>query len=79
MHLFMQFVMEEYGLKLAGYDDLYRWSIHSKENFWQAIGCYFDIKYKLESHDILSPSGDMFKANWFIGAKLNFAENLMKR
>jgi len=45
MHSFMQFVMEKYNLKLDNYGDLYRWSIKSKENFWQAIWRYFDIKY----------------------------------
>jgi len=74
----MQFVMEKYNLKLDNYGDLYRWSIKSKENFWQAIWRYFDIKYKSASHNVLKQSEDMFKANWFSGAKLNFAENLMR-
>ncbi len=78
MHSFMQFVMEKYNLKLDNYGDLYRWSIKSGEDFWQAIWCYFDIKYELESQNILNSSENMFKAKWFSGAKLNFAENLMK-
>ncbi len=78
MHFFMQFVEKNHARKLSDYNALYRWSIECREDFWQAIQDFFEIRRSSESNRVLQPVDCMFRANWFEGEKLNYAENLLK-
>ncbi|VAW73266.1 Acetoacetyl-CoA synthetase, partial [hydrothermal vent metagenome] len=79
---FMQFVEHHYARKLADYDALYNWSINCREDFWDAIWRFFKIPNETDGetdgYRVLEPADVMFKANWFSGAKLNFAQNLLR-
>ena len=63
---------------LDGWDDLWRWSIEHPEHFWPAVWKFCGIR---SSHiwDVALENGEaMPGAKWFPGAKLNFAENLLR-
>lgn len=64
--------------EIKNYQDLYQWSINNPENFWEAIWKFCDVKYK-SSYDKVLVDGDKLPgAKWFVGSKINFAENLLK-
>ena len=75
---FRAHINRQHHLNLANYHELYQWSIDESETFWQAMWEFGDIRYSQNYQQILENSEDMFAAKWFGGAKLNFAENLLK-
>lgn len=77
MMRFMTALQKEYP-EIKNYQDLYQWSIDNTEEFWRAIWEFCDIKYK-KSYDKIIVDGDKLPgAKWFVGSKINFAENLLK-
>ena len=66
------------GRPFEHYDSLYRWSVDDKESFWSLLWDHCGvIGHKGER--ILVDGGDIEKATWFPDARLNFAENLLRR
>ncbi len=63
----------------SDYAELHRWSIIEKERFWQSVWSFGDVIGDGPGDDILQNSGGMRDARWFPGARLNFAENLLRR
>jgi len=59
------------------YDDLWRWSIDQRDAFWQAV---WDFTGVIASQPPVRPVGEeaMPGTEWFPGARLNFAENLLR-
>jgi acetoacetyl-CoA synthetase len=75
---FINQVNEKFNLQIASYLQLYSWSIESLTDFWAAIWGFTEIKaskkYDLVVEDITKFPG----TKWFPGARLNFAENLLR-
>lgn len=65
-------------LDLAGYDDLWRWSVTHIEDFWASLFAYFDVRYTGAWRTPLVERV-MPGAQWFPGARLNYAENIFAR
>jgi acetoacetyl-CoA synthetase len=59
---------------LASYQELWRWSISELDAFWRSLWDYFEIVASAEATAVLS-NPVMPGANWFNGARLNYAEN----
>jgi acetoacetyl-CoA synthetase len=64
------------GLEFADYDALHRWSVTELEAFWQSLWDYFEIHSSLPPTNVLS-SRSMPGAQWFTGARLNYAEHIV--
>ncbi len=77
MHRFLEAVNEAFGLQLSSYSDLHSWSIRNLESFWDFYRRYSAIRFSREPDEILS-SRVLPGAHWFTGARLNYAENLLK-
>jgi len=80
---FRKFVNLKYNIKLNDYNDLYNWSINYVANFWQSFWEFSDIINSDNYKNILtlidkSNPNDIRNYKWFEGAKLNFAENLLR-
>ena len=60
------------------YSDLYAWSLRDRENFWQALVRFCDVRFSKEADSVLTQSGDMTTATWYSGGELNFAEHLLR-
>jgi acetoacetyl-CoA synthetase len=60
---------------LETYDDLWRWSVEDIEGFWAAIWEFFGVQ---GSYDAVLGSHAMPGAEWFPGARLNYAEHLLR-
>ncbi len=77
MHAYMLWLEEKYGLDIGTYDDLYSWSIDSVDKFWESIWQFADIVHSTPYRSVLDEP-HMPGAKWFTGARLNFAENLLR-
>ena len=64
------------GHTFAGYEELWRWSIEDLDAFWTSIWEYFQVQ---GSHGRALGSRDMPGAQWFPGARLNYAEHMLGR
>jgi len=78
MTRFITYVNEKYGEEFTSYEELYQWSIHNIPDFWAAMWDFGQIKASREYDKIVDDLNKMPGAQWFIGAKLNFAENLLR-
>ena len=74
---FMAAVNRQHGLALDGYDALYDWSIADIPAFWEAVWRFVGIEHSAPYTSVLEDPR-MPGATWFKGARLNFAENLLR-
>lgn len=75
---FIRVVNEKYGLQLNDYESLYQWSITHREDFWVSVWDFGGVVHSKPYDKVLQDSPTMIGAKWFIGARLNFAENLLR-
>jgi acetoacetyl-CoA synthetase len=78
MHKFMLFINEKYGTEFKEYLPLYRWSVDNIAEFWASFWDYAGIKCSKTYDTVVDDPQKMPGAKWFGGARLNFAENLLK-
>ncbi|GFT93874.1 acetoacetyl-CoA synthetase, partial [Nephila pilipes] len=79
MKKFKKIVEDKYMVKLDGYMDLYKWSTENLCEFWAEMWDFVGIISSKRFDTVLdlnAPMNDLPK--WYEGAKLNFAENLLK-
>jgi acetoacetyl-CoA synthetase len=75
---FMRHVNETFSLAIEDYSQLYRWSVDSIPAFWSTFWDYAAIKAS-RPYDLVVDDLNKFPgAKWFVGAELNFAENLLR-
>ncbi len=79
IYQFMEYVNKKYQLQLNDYPNLHHWSVENIEDFWLTVWEFCEVKYSKPPEKILSLGKRMQECKWFQGAKLNFAENLLKR
>lgn len=79
LFLFIEHVNLRYDLGLKSYAALYQWSIDDPVNFWNALSEFCGVLFVEPPEIILQDEEDFQQARWFIGAKLNFAQNLLQR
>jgi len=60
------------------YDSLWRWSIEDRPGFWRAVWDDGSVIHEGDPEPALG-ADRMPGAEWFPGARLNFAENLLRR
>jgi acetoacetyl-CoA synthetase len=75
---FMTAVNQKYGKQFKTYDDLYQWSVENIADFWAAMWEFAEIKASRPYDRVIDDPKKMPGAKWFPGAKLNFAENLLR-
>jgi len=78
MYRFMGFVNEKYGTDFSEYGQLYDWSIENIADFWATMWDYADIIASTPYVQVIDDASKMPGASWFDGARLNFAENLLR-
>ena len=67
--------LAEHGIETDGYHDLWRWSVENLEEFWESIWDHFNVRASAPYERVLG-SRTMPGAEWFPGARLNFAEHV---
>ncbi len=74
---FAKWLARERGLHFANYDALWRWSVTELEEFWQAIWDYFGVESSAPHTRVLGKR-EMPGAEWFPGARLNYAQHVLR-
>lgn len=75
---FINLVNRKYNLQIDSYDKLHRWSIENISDFWAAMWEFGEIKTSRKYETVVDDLGKFPGAKWFAGARLNFAENLLR-
>jgi acetoacetyl-CoA synthetase len=78
MYRFMNFVNKRYGTNFTEYRPLYKWSVDNIPEFWAAFWDFAEIKCSTGYDTVVDDLTTFPGARWFVGARLNFAENLLR-
>ncbi|MFH1123762.1 MAG: AMP-binding protein, partial [Pseudomonadota bacterium] len=78
MYRFMNFVNMRHKKKFTEYGPLYQWSVDHIPEFWSAMWEFADIKASRPYDRVVDDATKMPRTKWFSGARLNFAENLLR-
>ena len=73
---YLRWLGEDRGLTFDGYADLHRWSVGDLEGFWGSLWDFFGVRAGAP-HDRVLRSREMPGAQWFTGARLNYAEHML--
>jgi acetoacetyl-CoA synthetase len=73
---YMRWLARERNLHFADYAELWQWSVGDVAAFWQSIWDYFDVRSSAPYTAVLARS-EMPGAEWFPGARLNYAERAL--
>lgn len=74
---FSHYVQERYKAPVHNYPSLHRWSVEFPENFWSAVWDFCEIRCSRAPELVLEDGTRFPGAKWFVGAALNYAENLI--
>ena len=66
------------GLSFDDYQQLHRWSVEQPKLFWEQVWQFSDIHASRDWDSVLSNGEKFLGAIWFEGARLNYAENLLR-
>jgi acetoacetyl-CoA synthetase len=78
MMRFARAVQQVAGLADTRYETLYRWSVEEPAAFWSQLWRFGDVRGDMGERVLVNPES-MPGARWFPDARLNFAENLLRR
>jgi acetoacetyl-CoA synthetase len=78
MTRFIEFVNRRYGRNFRSYRDLYQWSVDRIPDFWAAVWDFVEIKASRKYNQVVEDLTKYPGTKWFPGARLNFAENLLR-
>ena len=74
----MKCVSARTDTSLADYDAAYAWSLSSPAQFWTELARFADVRADWGEGPVIEHPAQMPGARFFPGARLNFAENLLK-
>jgi acetoacetyl-CoA synthetase len=75
---YLDWLRRERQVDFASYDELFAWSVADLEGFWASIWDFFEIRADTPYERVLG-SRDMPGAEWFPGARLNYAAHMVGR
>ena len=75
---FMNRINQQFGTAFTEYPQLWEWSVENLESFWAEAWQFLDIKTSQPYERVLTDGDKMPGAQFFLGCKLNFAENLLR-
>jgi len=75
---FITLVNERFGLKIETYADLQKWSVAHIPEFWSLMWEFGEVRASVPYESAVTDLQDMLDVRWFPGARLNFAENLLR-
>ncbi len=66
------------GRGLGDYHELHRWSVEHLDAFWADLADFCGVQFHTPASLVLEHPDAMPGARWFVGARLNYAENLLR-
>ena len=76
---FARQMVRKHRLDLNSYAEFHRWSVDNPETFWSEVWDFCGVIASRKGGTVLVDGDKMPGARWFPEARLNFAENLMRR
>ncbi|MDP6588589.1 MAG: acetoacetate--CoA ligase [Alphaproteobacteria bacterium] len=76
---FMNQAGERWGAAFGDYEALYDWSVREPEKFWLSMWDFAAIIAETQGQRVVVDGDKMPGAQWFPDARLNYAENLLRR
>ena len=74
---FMKWLKAEKDLAFEDYNDLWEWSVSDLEGFWASVWEYCGVEAS-QPYEWVLTEREMPGAEWFPGARLNYAEHVLK-
>lgn len=75
---FIEYVNRRHGTAFRSYRELHDWSVTDVAGFWAAIWDFAGVRCSRGYERVVDDPTRMPGAVWFSGARLNFAENLLR-
>ena len=75
---FMELVRARHAVNIQSYTDLYRWSVENIPDFWADVWDFVEVKFSKKYDQVVEDLTRFPGTKWFPGARLNFAENLLR-
>lgn len=76
---FIDLVDHTWGISCKNYQDLHQWSINEPEKFWKSLWDFGGVISETAGKIVIRDAQKLPGAIFFPDAKLNFAENLLRR
>ncbi|MBI1395841.1 MAG: acetoacetate--CoA ligase [Betaproteobacteria bacterium] len=76
---FCDLVARQTGNRFTDYAALYDWSVREPERFWCALWDFCGVVAETRGERVLVDGDRMPGARWFPDARLNYAENMLRR
>ncbi|MEC8622252.1 MAG: acetoacetate--CoA ligase [Pseudomonadota bacterium] len=76
---FIDLVDRTWGISCKDYQDLHQWSIDEPEKFWKSLWDFGGVISETTGNIVIRDAQKLPGAVFFPDAKLNFAENLLRR
>src|SRR5262249_18649505 len=76
---FIAHVNYSWGAGCTDHPSLYEWSIREPVQFWRSVWAFCGVIGEMGAEPYLENGTQMPGARWFPNARLNFAENLLRR
>ena len=77
MYSFIKTINIKNKLDIKSFDDLHKWSINKKSNFWSNVWDYFNILGTKGDEPYIDPLNHMPNSRFFPNGKVNYAENML--
>jgi acetoacetyl-CoA synthetase len=74
---YSRWLEEAQGLRFQDYGELWAWSVAELERFWGSVAEFFDVRFAEAPRGVLG-NREMPGAEWFPGARLNYAEHIFR-
>ncbi len=74
---YLEWLNQKKGLRFAGYNELWEWSVSNLEDFWESLWDHYQIRVSTAYRAVLA-TRSMPGASWFEGAHLNYAEHVFR-
>jgi len=79
LYRFMEWLRQQGQGSFADYASLHAWSVRQSAAFWSALWDFAEVRSSCKGGTVLEDGERMPGARWFPEARLNFAENLLRR
>ena len=76
---YRRMLADDLGVAAPDYPSLHRWSVENPEDFWCSIWDFCGVIAETRGATVLADGDKMPGARWFPDARLNFAQNLLRR
>src|SRR5690349_15015959 len=76
---FARQAIRDWKLEFNDYPAFYRWTVDRPEQFWDSLWKFAGVRASTKGSRVIVDAGLMPGARWYPDARLNFAENLLRR